>query len=146
MGNTAGDSYLMDVEQTIDIDAAPGDVFQAVIDKMTRLSTGVEGEPLPLSLEQWPGGRWFRDLGNGTGHLWGFVQSIKPPTLIEVCGPMFMSYAVAGNLIIRVKEISGGASVSLRHQVFGSFPDEYREGLARGWVQFVQDVKKNSET
>ena len=146
MGNAASDSYLMDVEQTIDIDAAPGDVYEAVIDKMTRLSTGAKGEPLPLSLERWPGGRWFRDLGNGTGHLWGFVQSINPPTLIEVCGPMFMSYAVAGNLIIRVKPISGGATVTLRHQVFGSFPDEYRDGLAQGWARFVEQVKKNAET
>ena len=145
MSNEGTDNYLMDVEQTIDIEAAAGDVYQGVIDKMTRFGTGAEGEPLPLTLEQWPGGRWFRDLGSGAGHLWGFVQSIKPPALIEICGPLFMSFAVAGNLIIRVKPISGGATVTLRHQVFGSFPGEYREGLTKGWVQFVEEVKKNTE-
>ncbi|HEX3702577.1 MAG TPA: hypothetical protein VHU82_04550 [Vicinamibacterales bacterium] len=35
-------------------------------------------------LEAWPGGRWFRDLGDNTGHLWGHVQAIKPPTLPEI--------------------------------------------------------------
>ena len=53
---------------------------------------------MPMVLEEWPGGRWFRDLGSGQGHLWGFVQVIKPPTLIEIQGPMFMSYPVAGHV------------------------------------------------
>lgn len=57
---------------------------------------------MPMILEEWPAGRWFRDLGNGQGHLWGFVPVIKPPTLIEIQGPMFMSYAVAGHLQLRL--------------------------------------------
>ncbi len=32
---------------------------------------------MPMKLEAWPGGRWFRDLGDGNGHLWGHVQAIK---------------------------------------------------------------------
>ena len=46
----------------------------------------------PMVIEPWPGGRWYRDLGNNAGHLWGHVQVIKPPTLLELCGPMFMSF------------------------------------------------------
>ena len=38
---------------------------------------------------------WYRDLGNDAGHLWGHVQVIKPPTWLELCGPMFMSYPAA---------------------------------------------------
>jgi hypothetical protein len=45
-----------------------------------------------MILEQWPGGRWSRDHGNGIGHLWGHVQVIKPPVLLELSGLMFMSY------------------------------------------------------
>ena len=51
-----------------------------------------EGASLSLKLEAWPGGRWYRDLGNNTGHFWGHVQAIKPPTLLEICGPLMMSY------------------------------------------------------
>jgi hypothetical protein len=25
--------------------------------------------PIPMKLEAWPGGRWYRDLGNGAGHF-----------------------------------------------------------------------------
>ena len=46
-----------------------------------------------MVLEPWPGGRWYRDLGEESGHLWGHVQVIKPPTLLELWGPMFMSFA-----------------------------------------------------
>ena len=41
-----------------------------------------------MKIEPWPGGRWYRDLGNNAGHLWGHVQVIKPPTLLEICGPL----------------------------------------------------------
>ena len=44
-----------------------------------------------MKIEAWPGGRWFRALGNNTGHLWDHVQSIKPPKLLEIHGPLFMS-------------------------------------------------------
>ena len=60
-----------------------------------------------LKLEAWPGGRWFRDLGNNTGHLWGHVQVIKPPKLLEICGPMMMSYPVASHIQYRLTEEAG---------------------------------------
>ena len=69
--------------------------------------------PMPMVLEEWPGGRWFRDLGNGQGHLWGFVQVIKPPTLIEIQGPLFMSYAVAGHVQMRLTQISDRTTLVL---------------------------------
>ena len=47
---------------------------------------------MPMKLEAWPGGRWYRDLGDGNGHFWGHVQAIKRPTLLEISGPLFMSY------------------------------------------------------
>ncbi len=51
-----------------------------------------EDRPLPMKLEAWPGGRWYRDLGDNNGHFWGHVQAIKRPTLLEICGPLIMSY------------------------------------------------------
>ena len=46
---------------------------------------------MPMNIEPWPGGRWFRDLGNNNGHFWGNVQAIKRPTLLEITGPLFAS-------------------------------------------------------
>jgi len=86
----------LDLTQSIEIDAAIGDAWRGLIRRLTEESSTPDNKPMPMVLEEWPGGRWFRDLGDRQGHLWGFVQVIKPPTLIEIQGPMFMSYAVAG--------------------------------------------------
>ena len=100
---------------------------------------------MPMVLEEWPGGRWFRDLGNGQGHLWGFVQVIKPPTLIEIHGPMFMSYAVAGHIQFRLIQIPGGVELSLRHRVLGPVEEDHRRGLIPGWDNLLSGTKQLAE-
>ena len=73
--------------------AAPIDIaFEAMLDELGPEGQMPDGKPFPMKIEPWPGGRWYRDLGNNSGHLWGHVQVIKPPTLLEICGPLMMSY------------------------------------------------------
>ena len=100
---------------------------------------------MPMMLEPWPGGRWFRDLGDGNGHLWGHVQAIKRPTLLEITGPLMMSFAVASNLQYRLKEIDGGTLITLRHTALGLFPDGYREALSQGWPLLFDRVRRRVE-
>ena len=145
MKQAALDDFVINVDQTIEIKAAPGDVFEALISNLCEIP-GEEGKPpLKLSIERWPGGRWFRDLEGGTGHLWGFVQSIKPPTLLEFFGPMFMSYPVASHLIVRLAPITGGTRLVFQNQIFGPVPAEVREGLSEGWGQTLAKVKQDAE-
>ena len=105
-----------------------------------------EGAPLPMKIEPWPGGRWFRDLGDDNGHLWGHVQAIKNTTLLEICGPLFMSNAVFSNLQYRLKEVDGGTLITLRHAALGFIPDDYKEGLAQGWTLLLERAKKRAES
>ncbi len=135
----------LDVSQSIEIKAAIGDAYKALIHRLTDENSTPDNKPMPMVLEEWPGGRWFRDLGNGQGHLWGFVQVIKPPNLIEIHGPMFMSFAVAGHLQIRLTQISGGAELTLRHRVLGLVEDTMREGLTHGWDSLLTSVKQRAE-
>src|ERR1043166_654996 len=88
----------IDIHKEIEIDAPIEIAFQAMLDEMGPESIMGDGSPMPMKLEAWPGGRWFRDLGNNNGHFWGTVQVIKAPTLIEIVGPMFMSYPAASHL------------------------------------------------
>ena len=37
--------------------------FESVIAQMGRLNETPDGKPLPMVIEPWPGGRWYRDLG-----------------------------------------------------------------------------------
>ena len=66
--------------------------FQAMLDELGPEGQMPDGKTLSMKIEPWPGGRWYRDLGNNAGHFWGHVQVIKPPTLLELTGPMPMSY------------------------------------------------------
>jgi len=139
------EELVLDFEQTIEIKAAPDKVFEGLIQHMCDLE-GEEGKPrVTLKLERRPGGRWYRDLGSDSGHLWGFVQSIKPPTLLEIFGPLMMSYPVAGHLIVRLAPIPGGTRLVFKNQVFGRIPDDYREGMAQGWEQLLSAVKRDLE-
>lgn len=138
-------NLTLDVEQQIEINAAIGDVYERMLSRLSDENTKPGDEPMPMSLERWPGGRWFRDLGNGQGHLWGFVQVIKPPNLLEITGPMFMSYPAAGHLALRLTQIAGGTQLSLRHRVLGMIDDDHRQGVVHGWDHFLQYVKRASE-
>lgn len=135
------ESLLTDIQQEIEVAAPVEKVFRAVIARMSDQSTGPGGQPMPLVLEERPGGRWYRDLGSDSGHLWGHVQAIKPPHLLEICGPLWMSYAVTNNVIIRLEETDGGTRVSLRHQFFGVLPDNYRTGVNEGWTEMLNQIK-----
>lgn len=130
----------LDVDQTIAIDASIEDVFRGVIRRLT-VDSRSEGGPMPMVLEERPGGRWFRDLGDEAGHLWGHVQVIKPPTLLEISGPMFMSYPVAGHLAIRLAEEGEKTTVKLRHRALGFIQEDHREGVVGGWKSFLADVR-----
>ena len=138
-------SLVLDIHQSIEISSAIGDAYDALLRRLSVESVTPDNRPMPMVLEPWPGGRWFRDLGHGQGHLWGFVQVIKPPSLIELHGPMFMSYAVAGHLQFRLVPIPGGVELAMHHQVLGSVLDEHRQGMLAGWERFVQSVREKAE-
>src|SRR5919107_1242836 len=83
--------------------AAPIEIaFEALLEELGPEGQMPDDKPFPMVLEAWPGGRWYRDLGNGAGHLWGHVQVIKPPTLLEIWGPLMMSYPAVNPLHYRL--------------------------------------------
>src|SRR5215813_6089080 len=127
------DDLTLDTTQSIDIKADIGDVFRSVLHRLGEGFTNLQDESLQMTMEQWPGGRWFRDRGNGVGHLWGHVQVIKPPVLLELSGPMFMSYPALNHVEVRLDQITGGTKVTLRHRAIGFLEKAHRENMALGW-------------
>jgi uncharacterized protein YndB with AHSA1/START domain len=100
---------------------------------------------MPFTLEAWPGGRWYRDLGDGNGHFWGVVQAIKKPTLLEISGPLFMSYPAVSNVQYRLSEADGGTLIKFHHTALGLIQDEHREGVGTGWSHIHARVKARAE-
>ena len=130
----------LDVNQNIEIKAAIGDVYRSVLHRFGEGFTNPQGESMQMILEQWPGGRWFRDRGNGIGHLWGHLQVIKPPTLLELSGPMFMSYPAMNHIELKLEEIAGGTRLALRHRAIGLIDAAHREGVGKGWQHVLGTV------
>jgi Activator of Hsp90 ATPase homolog 1-like protein len=139
------DNLSLNIAEEIHVRSSLSATFAALLEEMGPSNEGQNGVPMPMILEPWPGGRWFRDLGGNNGHLWGHVQAIKQPTLLEIAGPLMMSFAVASNLQYRLKEIDGGTLITLRHTALGLFPDGYREALSQGWPQLFDRVRRRVE-
>jgi hypothetical protein len=119
--------------------------FASLIAQMGALNESPDGKPLPMVLEARPGGRWFRDLGGENGHLWGFVQSIKRPVLLEVWGPLFMSTAATSNLLYRLTEVDGGSLITFTHTLVGPMPEDHRPQLSKGWAALHARVREAAE-
>lgn len=119
--------------------------FDALLEQMGPANETPDGAPLPMVLEPAPGGRWFRDLGDGNGHFWGLVQAIKRPTLLEICGPLFMSAPVISNVQYRLTAVDGGTLLAFRHAAFGFVPDQVRDGLSQGWTALHERIRVRAE-
>jgi hypothetical protein len=139
------DGLTLDITQEIHVRSSLAATFAALLAEMGPANVGHNDAPMPMTLEAWPGGRWFRDLGDGNGHLWGHVQAIKQPTLLEISGPLMMSFAVCSNVQYRLTPKDGGTLLTLRHTALGLFPEGYREALTEGFPEVLTRVKARVE-
>lgn len=132
------------ITEEIEVRASIEVTFAALLDQLGPYNETEVNKPMPMKLEAWPGGRWYRDLGDNNGHYWGAVQAIKKPTLLEICGPLFMSNPVINNLQYRLKESRGVTLITFRHQAFGLILEEYRKAK-QGWGYMHEKVKQRAE-
>jgi hypothetical protein len=126
---------------------APLDVtFETLLEQLGPLMAGgADRSPMPMKIEAWPGGRWYRDLGDNNGHFWAHVQAIKRPSLLEFCGPLMMSYPVVSNVQYRLTEEAGGTLIKFHHTALGVIQDDLRQGLTKGWGYIHARTKERAE-
>ena len=130
--------------QEIHVRASLEATFAALLEQIGPYNEVENGKPMPMVLEAWPGGRWYRDLGNGNGHYWATVQAIKKPTLLEFCGPLFMSHPVSNNLQYRLNEEPGGTLIKFQHSAFGLLVGaDYN--VKQGWSYMHERVRERAE-
>jgi uncharacterized protein YndB with AHSA1/START domain len=135
----------LSITQEIHVKAPMEATFAALLEQMGAGNTHPDGTPMPMKIEAWPGGRWFRDLGGDNGHFWGNVQAIKRPTLLEIYGPLFMSYPVSSNVQYRLSEADGGTLIKFHHTALGLILDEHRAGASKGWTFINEMVRQRAE-
>ncbi|HLZ12578.1 MAG TPA: SRPBCC domain-containing protein [Candidatus Acidoferrum sp.] len=139
------EDLTLSIAEEIHVRASIEKTFESLLQQLGPLNEVPEKGPMPMKLEAWPGGRWYRELGDGNGHFWAHVQAIKRPTLLEFAGPLFMSYPVSSNLQYRLSEEPGGTLIKFRHLALGLIEDDHRKGVVRGWSSIHARVKAAAE-
>jgi uncharacterized protein YndB with AHSA1/START domain len=136
------EQLTLTLTEEIHVRASVETTFETLLEQIGPYNETPTGEKLPMRIEPWPGGRWFRDLGGDNGHFWGVVQAIKRPSLLEIYGPLFLSAPVISNLQYRLTSVDGGTLISFRHAALGFVPDEIRKNLGRGWSFMHERIQR----
>jgi hypothetical protein len=139
------ESLSLKVNQEIRVRASLEMTFAALLEELGTGSQLPDGTPMPMKIEPWPGGRWFRDLGGDNGHYWGTVQAIKKPSLLEISGPLFMSYPVVNNVQYRLSQDGDETVIKFCHAGFGLISDDHRKGVTTGWNSIHERIRKRAE-
>ena|SRR5579862_2046940 len=139
------ENLILNITQEIQVHASLEATFAALLEEIGPHNQGPDGKPMPMKIEPWPGGRWYRDLGNNDGHLWGHVQSIKRPGLLEITGPLFMSYPAVSHVQYRLSEAEGGTLIKFQHSALGLIQDGHRKNVSSGWAGLQERIRRRAE-
>ncbi len=139
------EALTLRIEQETRVKASLAVTFAALLEELGPAGTRPDGTPMDMKIEPVPGGRWYRDLGDGNGHCWATVQSIKRPTLLEFSGPLFMSQPVSNNVIYRLSQDGDETVIKFVHSAFGPILEDHRKGVVGGWSHIHENVRKRAE-
>jgi hypothetical protein len=139
------EDLTLTINQEIHVKAPMDKTFAALLEQLGPGNENSKGETMNMKIEPWPGGRWYRDLGDGNGHFWANVQAIKRPTLLEFAGPLFASFPMVSNVQYRLSEVPGGTLIVFKHTALGFVPEEHKAGMKKGWGEMNARVVKHAE-
>jgi hypothetical protein len=139
------EDLMINITKEVHVQASLEVTFEAILEEIGPGNERGDGVPMPMVLEAWPGGRWYRDLGNDNGHFWAHVQAIKRPTLLELSGPLFASFPFVSNVQYRLTEKDGGTLISFHHLGMGVIAPEHKAGVNQGWSSILERIHKRAE-
>jgi uncharacterized protein YndB with AHSA1/START domain len=137
--------HVLTIEQEIRVKASLENTFAALLEQLGPALLSHDGTSMRAKVEAFPGGRWFRDLGDNNGHWWAAVQAIKRPTLLEFCGPLMLSFPATHNVQYRLSHENGVTTIKFHHYGFGSIPEGTAAGMTEGWKLIHDRVKQRAE-
>ncbi len=139
------ENLTVTIKQEIHVKAPMEVTFAALLEQLGPGNETPDGKSLNMKIEAWPGGRWYRDLGDGNGHFWANVQAIKRPSLLEFSGPLFASFPMVSNVQYRLTEVDGGTLISFKHTALGIIPDDLKAGMEEGWGSMHARIREKAE-
>jgi len=139
------ENLTLTINKEIHVQASLDVTFAALLEQLGPGNETPDGKSLSMKIEPWPGGRWYRDLGDDNGHFWANVKAIVRPTLLEFAGPLFASFPFVSNVQYRLTEVDGGTLIAFRHVALGFVPDELKAGMDKGWNWMHEGVRRRAE-
>src|ERR1700732_840302 len=139
------ENLTLTINQEIHVQAPLDTTFAALLEQLGPGNETPDGKSLSMKIEPWPGGRWYRDLGEGNGHFWANVKAIVRPTLLEFAGPLFASFPFVSNVQYRLTEADGGTLITFRPTALGFVPDEHKPGMKKGGAAINDRVRRQAE-
>jgi len=139
------ENLTVTINQEIHVQAPLDVTFAALLEQLGPGNQTPDGKSLSMKIEPWPGGRWYRDLGDGNGHFWANIKAIVQPTLLEFVGPLFASFPFVSNVQYRLTEVDGGTLITFRHTALGFLPEEHKAGMTKGWTSMHDRIRSHAE-
>jgi uncharacterized protein YndB with AHSA1/START domain len=139
------EDITLTISQEVHVQAPLNVTFAALLEQLGPANESPDGQPMPLKIELWPGGRWYRDLGDSNGHFWANVKAIVRPTLLEFVGPLFASYPFVSSVQYRLSEADGGTLISFRHEALGFVSEQHKAGMNLGWTALHERIRRQAE-
>ena len=139
------EDLTLTINQEIHVEAPLDVTFAALLEQLGPGNETPDGKSLNMKIEAWPGGRWYRDLGDGNGHFWANVKAIMRPTLLEFVGPLFASFPFVSNVQYRLSEVDGRTLIAFKHTALGFVPDDHKAGMNKGWTSMHERVRRHAE-
>jgi len=139
------ENLTLTINKEIHVQASLEVTFAALLEQLGPGNETPDGKSLSMKIEPWPGGRWYRDLGDDNGHFWANVKAIVRPTLLEFAGPLFASFPFVSNVQYRLTEVDGGTLIAFRHVALGFVPEEHKAGMEKGWASMHDRVRRFAE-
>ena len=139
------EDLTLTINQQIHVEAPLDVTFAALLEQLGPGNQTPDGKSLNMKIEPWPGGRWYRDLGEDNGHLWAHVKAIMRPSLLEFVGPLFASFPFVSNVQYRLSEVDGGTLIVFKHTALGFVPEEQKAGMTKGWTSMHERVRSHAE-
>lgn len=139
------ENMTLKIEQEIHVQAPMDVTFAALLEQLGPGNETPDGKKLNMRIEAWPGGRWYRDMGEGNGHWWANVKAIMRPSLLEFVAPLFASFPMFSNVQYRLTEVEGGTVIKFQHTALGFVPEEMRPQMNKGWAAMHDRAKRQAE-
>jgi len=130
-----GSAKVYVLEQEHEFGAPVARVFEALTrDIGLWWWRGEDGKGPSAVLEQFVGGRFFHDAGDGKGNLYGLVSEFEPPRRIKLTGDFCNCEASFNVVTIRLEpRDDGGTTLRLSHHAAGEGDDAFMASFDEGW-------------